>query len=115
MNAAFTVQLSEEGRFVPTVVPGHRAEAEIVDVAYAGQNAYRDFSILAFGGENEVSLYSTSMQDGSTDIVMLHAQCDNPLRVFHTRFYRADRAQCGAAVVGDMLAQINQQIADWLN
>jgi hypothetical protein len=113
MKAAFTVQMNDYGRFVPALNVTHRADPSVLHIAGESENCYRDFAVSGFGGENEISLFATGMQDGSTDVLMLHASCDNPLSTFHHRFYRADRAPAGGKVVTNMVAEINQQIAEW--
>ena len=113
MKAAFTVQLNEFGRFSPQLYALHRSDPQALHVASESDNSYRDFAVSGFDGENEISLFGTGMQDGSIDVVMLHAQVDNPLRVFHKRYHDPKRIGPASLSTDAMIDDINKQIAEW--
>lgn len=89
----------------------HRSEASV----RAPERSYCAFVIDAYGGENEVSLYSSFMQDGTVDLVLIHAQVDNPILVEHKAFrYRPSFDRKTPAQEEAMLEWLHGHINGWL-
>lgn len=65
-----------------TPVEGHRGTP-----AVGGDNPLR---IVAYDGENIITIHTSLMQSGITDVVMVHSSCDSYLDVYHMSFKKDD-------------------------
>lgn len=65
-----------------TPVEGHRGTPEV--------NGDHPARIVAYDGENVITIHTSSMQSGITDVVMVHSSCDNYLDVYHKSFEKGD-------------------------
>lgn len=42
-------------------------------------------TLVGFGGENTITCHIAGMQDGTTDVALVHQGCDDPLKIAHAK------------------------------
>lgn len=42
-------------------------------------------TIVGFGSENTITCHVAGMQDGTTDVALVHQGCDDPLKIAHAK------------------------------